>query len=73
MPYCYCCIYGQIIEIGLYKCRNSCSLEYGEKQADVSSCFDFVYDDCFDEHTNDGYPKCYLKSVCVEKHCERFN
>jgi hypothetical protein len=62
-----------MIEVGLYKCGNFCSLEYGTKQSDVSSCFDFTYDDCFDEHPREGYPKCYLKSICFEKTCERFN
>jgi len=57
-----------MIGVGLYKCRNSCSLEYGEEQSDVSGCFDFIYDDCFDE--NNDYPECYLKSICYEKHCE---
>lgn len=68
MAYCYCCIYGEIIELGRYKCTNSCSLECGEEQADVSSCLDFTYDDCFDE--NNEYPECYLKDICYEKHCE---
>ena len=70
MSYCYCCIYGQMIEVGRYKCINQSSLEYGEEQADVSSCFDFTYDDSFDE--DDEYPICYLKDICVDKTCERF-
>lgn len=70
MTYCLCCIYGRPIDVGLYKCTNSNSLECGEKQADISSCFDYIYDDQFDE---DGeYPECYLKEVCVERNCERF-
>jgi len=68
MAYCYCCIYGEMIEVGTYKCRNPGSFECGEEQADVSSCFDFTYDDCFDE--TGEYPSCYLKDICYEKHCE---
>lgn len=68
MAYCICCIYGQMIDIGRYKCINSCSIEYGEEQADVSCCVDFIYDDCFDE--TGEYSPCYLKDICYEKHCE---
>lgn len=72
MTYCLCCIYGQIIETGRYKCINQSSLlEYGEEQADVSSCVDYIYDDSFDE--DDEYPECYLKEICVDKNCERFS
>jgi len=70
MSYCYCCIYADIIETGVYRCKNENSIEYGERQADVSECAWYIYDDCFDE--DDEYPPCYLKDICYEKTCERF-
>lgn len=68
MAYCVCCIYSEMLDIGRYKCKNPDSLECGEEVADVSSCFNYTYDDCFSE---DGeYPPCYLKKACYEKNCE---
>lgn len=69
MSYCYCCIYGQMIEIGTYMCTHY-NVGGDKKRADVSCCFYYVYDDQFDE--SEDYPKCYLKDICYEKNCERF-
>jgi hypothetical protein len=68
MSYCYCCIYGQMKETGIYICTHY--NHHSEGQADVSGCYDYIYDDCFDE--DDEYPKCYLKDICLERNCERF-
>lgn len=72
MCFCYCCIYGQIIEIGRYLCINDSSLHYNEEVSDVCDCFDFTFDDQFIEtpHDVEVYGKCYLKDICVERLCE---
>lgn len=72
MAYCYCCIYGQIVEIGKYNCVHSDTDSNDRERSDVSDCLDYIYDDQFDE-SEDGGDICYLKDICYEKYCERFN
>jgi hypothetical protein len=73
MTYCYCCIYGHMQEVGVYKCILDPDNE--KDTSDVNSCWEYTFDDCFVETPGDVkiYGKCYLKDICVCRNCEMFN
>jgi hypothetical protein len=69
MTFCYCCIYGDCVGIGTYKCTHEDGLDiYGsDEKCDVSSCDNYRYDDQIDGDD------CYLKEICCEKQCGDFD
>jgi len=74
MVYYYCCIYGEMVDVGVYQCnRSDLDSDDDGERCDVSCCGRYIFDDQFYETPYDieFYGKCYLKDICVEKCCER--